>query len=402
MYIARQPIFDKTKDIYGYELLFRDSNTSVAYNGTSAESSTAVVLGGLFEIGVGKIVGDKKAFVNFNYNSLLSNSIELVDPSTLVIEVLEDVQVDNRLMRRLESLRKEGYRIALDDFDHSVHDFQMVSVADIIKFDLLATPLHTIQNEIMEALRRKKVLLAEKVETEKDFIEARKMGFHLFQGYFFSKPIIVAGLKGKKPDISIYRRILNELHSEDPSFQILSEILESDVSVAYRLVNVVSRKNDNDIQKGLKSALIKMGLTDFERWVHIMMLQDLSVNKPSELIRTSLICSKFGELIAYNCGLLYHRYSEISLMCLFSVLDAMLDLTMEEAMEDLSISDDIKDALVKREGPLEPVLKLAESYEKGDWEEIDGLSKQIGIDGDRLVNWYMDSINWAERIMTGN
>ena len=375
MYIARQPIFDKTKDIYGYELLFRDSNTSVA---------------------------DKKAFVNFNYNSLLSNSIELVDPSTLVIEVLEDVQVDNRLMRRLESLRKEGYRIALDDFDHSVHDFQMVSVADIIKFDLLATPLHTIQNEIMEALRRKKVLLAEKVETEKDFIEARKMGFHLFQGYFFSKPIIVAGLKGKKPDISIYRRILNELHSEDPSFQILSEILESDVSVAYRLVNVVSRKNDNDIQKGLKSALIKMGLTDFERWVHIMMLQDLSVNKPSELIRTSLIRSKFGELIAYNCGLLYHRYSEISLMCLFSVLDAMLDLTMEEAMEDLSISDDIKDALVKREGPLEPVLKLAESYEKGDWEEIDGLSKQIGIDGDRLVNWYMDSINWAERIMTGN
>ena len=402
MFIARQPIFDKTKEVYGYELLFRGSNTSNAYNGTSAESSTAVVLGGLFEIGVDKIVGDKKAFVNFNYNSLMSNSIELVDPSTLIIEVLEDVEVDARLMRRLDSLHKEGYRIALDDFVQSIKDFKIVPVADIIKYDLIATPLDTIQDEVMEALRRKKVLLAEKVETEEEFIAARKMGFQLFQGYFFSKPVIVAGLKGKKPDITIYRRILNELHQEEPSFQGLAEILETDVSVAYRLVNVVSKKNEHDIQKGLKSALVKMGLTDFERWVHIMMLQDLSVNKPSELIRTSLIRSKFGELIAYNCGLLYHRYSEISLMCLFSVLDAMLDLTMEEAMEDLSISDDIKDALVKREGPLEPVLKLAESYEKGDWEEIDGLSKQIGIDGDRLVNWYMDSINWAERIMTGN
>ena len=402
MFIARQPIFDKTKEVYGYELLFRGSNTSNAYNGTSAESSTAVVLGGLFEIGVDKIVGDKKAFVNFNYNSLMSNSIELVDPSTLIIEVLEDVEVDARLMRRLDSLHKEGYRIALDDFVQSIKDFKIVPVADIIKYDLIATPLDTIQDEVMEALRRKKVLLAEKVETEEEFIAARKMGFQLFQGYFFSKPVIIAGLKGKKPDITIYRRILNELHQEEPSFQGLAEILETDVSVAYRLVNVVSKKNERDIQKGLKSALVKMGLTDFERWVHIMMLQDLSVNKPSELIRTSLIRSKFGELIAYNCGLLYHRYSEISLMCLFSVLDAMLDLTMEEAMEDLSISDDIKDALVKREGPLEPVLKLAESYEKGDWEEIDGLSKQIGIDGDRLVNWYMDSINWAERIMTGN
>ena len=88
-------------------------------------------------------------------------------------------------------------------------------------------------------------------------------------------------------------------------------------------------------------------------------------------------------------------------MCLFSVLDAMLDLTMDEAMADLSISDDIKDALVKREGPLEPVLKLAESYEKGEWLEIDELSKQIGVDGSRLGDWYMDSINWAERIMVG-
>nr|WP_315103853.1 EAL domain-containing protein [uncultured Catonella sp.] len=400
MYIARQPIFDKAKEVYGYELLFRNSTGSITYTGSSAEGSTAVVLGGLFELGVEKIVGKKKAFVNFNYNSLLSSSIELVDPSTLIVEVLEDVKVDRRLMRRLETLHKEGYRIALDDFIHSVKDYKIVPIADIIKYDLIATPLHTIREEVREAIRRKKILLAEKVETEEEFIEARKMGFHLFQGYFFSKPVIVAGLKGKKPDISIYRRILNELHSDDPSFQALSEILETDVSVAYRLVNIVSKRNENDIQKGLKSALIKMGLSDFERWVHIIMLQDLSANKPHELIRTSLIRSKFGELVAYNCGSLYHRTSEISLMCLFSVLDAMLDLTMEEAMKDLSISDDIKDALVKREGPLEPVLKLAEAYEKGQWGDIDELSKEIGIDSSRLVNWYMDSITWTDRIMS--
>lgn len=401
MFIARQPIFDKTKEVYGYELLFRGSNTSNAYNGTSAESSTAVVLGGLFEIGVDKIVGDKKAFVNFNYNSLMSNSIELVDPSTLIIEVLEDVEVDARLMRRLDSLHKEGYRIALDDFVQSIKDFKIVPVADIIKYDLIATPLDTIQDEVMEALRRKKVLLAEKVETEEEFIAARKMGFQLFQGYFFSKPVIIAGLKGKKPDITIYRRILNELHQEEPSFQGLAEILETDVSVAYRLVNVVSKKDEHDIQKGLKSALVKMGLTDFERWVHIMMLQDLSVNKPHELIRTSLIRSKFGELVANNTGSLYTRASEVSLMCLFSVLDAMLDLTMEEAMADLSISSDIKDALVKREGALEPVLELAEAYEQADWEKLDRIASKLGIDSNRLGGWYMESIEWSDRIMEG-
>ena len=401
MYIARQPIFDKTKDVYGYELLFRSSTTAMSYNGVSAESSTAVVLGGLFEIGVDKIVGDKKAFINFNYNSLMSNSIELVDPSTLIIEVLEDVEVDARLIRRLESLHKEGYRIALDDFVQRIKDFKIVPIADIIKYDLIATPLDTIQDEVMEALRRKKVLLAEKVETEEEFLAARKMGFQLFQGYFFSKPVIVAGLKGKKPDITIYRRILNELHQDEPSFQALAEILETDVSVAYRLLNVVSKKHEHDIQNGIKSALVKMGLTDFERWVHIMMLQDLSVNKPHELIKTSLIRSKFGELVANNSGSLYTRSSEISLMCLFSVLDAMLDLTMEEAMADLSISNDIKDALIKREGALEPILELAEAYEIGDWDKLDSIASKLGIDGNRLGGWYMESIEWSERIMEG-
>ena len=109
MYIARQPIFDKTKNVYGYELLFRNSDTASSYIGTTAESSTAVVMGGLFELGVDKIVGKKKAFVNFNYNSLLSDTIELIDPSTLIIEVLEDVIADSKILERIGYLRKKGY-----------------------------------------------------------------------------------------------------------------------------------------------------------------------------------------------------------------------------------------------------------------------------------------------------
>ena len=88
-------------------------------------------------------------------------------------------------------------------------------------------------------------------------------------------------------------------------------------------------------------------------------------------------------------------------MCLFSVLDAMLDLTMEEAMADLSISSDIKDALVKREGPLEPVLELAEAYEQADWEKLDRIASKLGIDSNRLGGWYMESIEWSDRIMEG-
>ena len=357
------------------------------------------MMGGLFELGVDKIVGKKKAFVNFNYNSLLSDTIELIDPSTLIIEVLEDVIADSKILERIGYLRKKGYKIALDDFEKGIESFEIVPMADIIKYDVLSTPLDTIEEEVKLALVKKKIILAEKVETEEAFIKAKKMGFHLFQGYFFSKPSIVGNLSGRRPDIGSYQRILSELHADDPSFTNLAEIVETDVDLAYRLVKIMSMREDYDIQNSIKRALTNMGLVEFERWIHIMMLQDISARKPRELVRSSLIRSKFGELIAAKTPTLRHRKSEVSLMCLFSVIDAMLNMPMDEAMKDINVSKDIKDALIHRKGVLEPVLSLSENYERGEWASIDNITKQMGIDSGALMSWYIDAIKWAENIV---
>lgn len=399
MYIARQPIFDRAKEVYGYELLFRETDKAASYSGKSAESSTAVVLGGLFELGVTKIVGKKKAFVNFSYDSLMSDTILLIDPYTLVIEVLEDVKMDNRLANRLHELKRKGYRIALDDFAENIESYQVVPLADIIKYDIMLTPLDAIKNDVKFALKQRKIILAEKIETEDDFNKAKMMGFHLFQGYFFSKPSIIGSMKGKKKSISCYQRILAELNSEEPSFQTLTEIVETDVNLAYRLLQIMSRRDENDTQKSIKTALMNMGLDELERWVHVMMLQDFSADKPRELIRTSLIRSKFGELIATNSPKLRKRRAEVSLMCLFSVIDAMLDTQMEKALEDLELSLDVEEALIHDRGPLQPILSLARNYEKGHWTEISILANAIEINNLKLTNWFLESISWAERII---
>lgn len=399
MYIARQPIFDRTKEVFGYELLFRESDKVASYSGKSAESSTAVVLGGLFELGVAKIVGKKKAFVNFSYSSLMSDSILLIDPYTLVIEVLEDVKVDNRLVNRLYDLKKKGYKIALDDFAENIESYQVVPLANIIKYDIMLTPLDAIKNDVKYALKQKKVLLAEKIETEEDFNKAKMMGFHLFQGYFFSKPSIVGSMKGKKKSMDAYQRVLAELNSEEPSFQTLTEIVETDVNLAYRLLQIMSRRDDEASKKSIKTALMNMGLDELERWVHVMMLQDFSTNKPRELMKTSLIRSKFGELIAMNSAKFRKRRSEVSLMCLFSVLDAMLDTSMENALEGIELTADTKEALLNDSGSLQPIIALAKSFEQGLWHDIKELTETIGISDTKLSTWFIDSIHWAEKII---
>lgn len=398
MFIARQPIFDKSIKVYGYELLYRAGEKSQTYDSSSSEKSTATVLGGLFELGLDQLVANKKAFVNFDDHFLMSDSIELINANSLVIEILEDTPVTEALLQRIAYLKSKGYKIALDDFAENFEKYPIVPITDIIKYDILITPLETIENDVKQALRQNKILLAEKIETREEFQKAFDMGFHLFQGYFFSKPSIIGGLLSKKTANTVYQRIIAELHKPEPSYHKIAEIVSTDVNMAYRVMKAGKKLGDEDISKTIQYALVKMGLHELERWINILMLQELSAQKPFELVRLSLLRSKFGELIAANSNFRSRRY-EISLMGLFSVLDAMLDQPMELALEGVSISNDVKDALVLKKGALIPISNIVYAYENGHWNEIPPLADSIHIKQEKLYELYLQSIEWTNRII---
>lgn len=394
MFIARQPIFGKTMDVFGYELLFRSGSDSKGFDGVSSSHATASVIGGLFESGIDRIVDDKRAFINFDADFLLTDLPELIESHRLIIEVLEDVVADAALIERISALRNKGYKIALDDFIESYDDYPLVAHADIIKFDLMETPLESIVPIVKKALNQGKILLAEKVEDISVFEAAKAMGFSLFQGYFFSKPQIVSGRNHKSTTKAQYASIISELKKEEPSYQALAEIIEKDVNLAYRVMRIISARAGDDLVYSIKRALTYMGLKEIERWISILMIQDLGENKPKELITLSLVRTKFSEAIALHCRLKKIKH-EASMMGLFSTLDAILDQNMADALSDISLPNSIKDTLIKHEGVLMPILRLVEAYEKGDWERAFALAKEIDIDEDALFDAYMASVKWA-------
>lgn len=398
MFVARQPIFDKRMKVYGYELLFRANQESNSFSNTSAKSATALVMGDLFELGISKVTGNAKAFVNFDYEFLMSDMIELIDPETLVIEVLETVIIDDRLLERIKELRKKGYKIALDDFEEDYFTFEAVPIVDIIKYDILSTPLDTIIVEVKEALSNKKILLAEKIETEKEYLEAKSMGFQLFQGYFFSKPKIIEKKKKKKSSKTIYTQILNEIKAKDFSYDKLTKMIESDVDLSYRLLSVLSRKNNDNSYGSIRYALVRMGKKEIERWISVLMMQNIADDKPDEIFRISLIRSKFGEMVSDH-SIFRQRKEEVAMMCLFSMLDVLLDCTMKEALEELNISEDIVKGLVEHAGIYRPLGMLLEGYEKGDWEQVKIYCEELNVDSNKLSDWYMSAIEWTNSLI---
>jgi EAL and modified HD-GYP domain-containing signal transduction protein len=399
MLIARQAIFNNDMTVYGYELLFRSGYQSSQYDGISAVQATATVLDGLYESGINKIVEDKLAFINCDAAFIMSDTLELISPDRLVIEVLEDVEPSEELIDKLNFLKQKGYKIALDDFYRSIDIYPIVPLADIIKFDIMATPLDTIQAQIERAITQKKVLLAEKVETKEEFQKAKSMGFELFQGYFFSKPSIIGKSNSHTTKKAQFTRIISELHNAEPSYQTLSEIIQTDASLSYRILSVSSKRAGNDPLYSIKNALMYMGFREIELWINIMMMREFSSNKPRELMKLALVRSKFAEEIAAHSSLKKLK-QEASMLGLLSIIDAMLDQTFEVALKDLALPASITEALIDNTGTFKPLCELIRSYEKGDWEMVAATASSIHIKMDILAKDYIDAVNWAKDIMS--
>ena len=403
MFIARQPIFDDNLEVYGYELLFRSSADGKKFDGCSSLASTATVLAASYEDGIEQISDGKKVFINFDENFIKNYNPELLSPDYLVIEILENTKIDDELIKRIVELKKLGYKIALDDFEKIYEDYPISKYANIIKYDLLLTPIEKLKYLVKKPLLDNKILLAEKVETEEAYLKAKKLGFKLFQGFFFSKPKIISKSVSKKESKIQYVRILSELKKEAPSYQSIAEIVEKDVNLSYRLMKSINAKVGKEGVYSIKKALTYLGLKELEQWVSIMMVQDFGKDKSEELIKISLLRSKFAEHLSLISNYKDKKF-EASLMGLFSTIDALLDQDMENALIDIPLPEEIKDILQDNKNKsicinLKCIHNIITAYEIGDWHEVERISNIMNMKKEDIAKAYLDAIKWTNEVL---
>ena len=398
MLIARQPIFKKNMDVYGYELLFRKDENARGFGGTSAIHATAHVLQSLFEEGPEKIVGKGKAFVNFEEVTLNLDAIELIDTQSIVIEVLETIFVDPSVVDRVRALKEKGYTIALDDYELDGIDDPFFEYADIVKLDILDYDDIELRKNIKYFKSHGKIILAEKVETQAVFDHMVALGCDLFQGYFFNKPQIISKKKYNTTNKMRFMEILKELNSEEPSYQKLAELFEHDAVLSYKLMQIIAPRTEKHDVYSIKRALTFMGLREIEKWATVAYIQDAGINKPRELTYMSLTRANFADKLALELSYFDKRH-EAFMMGLFSVIDAMLDATFEEILEGLKIPDAVVSALLKQEGALGQILSLMRMFEQGDYETISKRVLSMGLNELRVSYLYIESMRAARNIM---
>jgi len=396
VYVARQPIFDQDRNIHAYELLFRDGTANYVPDIDGDVATTTLLSNTFFAIGMNTLAGGHRTFINFTQN-LLEKKVPLLLPNdTTVIEILEDVTPSRGLVAACTEMAAAGYAIALDDFVYAPELDPLIGLADIIKFDFRLTPKAQIDEYLARLTRDDICLLAEKVETQAEFEIARKMGFTLFQGYFFCRPEIVEGREIQASQVNLMM-IMSQINDASFSWDELEKLISRDMGISYKLFKFINSAFFARASKvsSIKEALVYMGEREIRRFVSLIAMSRLAEGKPDELIRAACIRGKFCELLGGLAGESVPP-SEMFTLGMFSLIDAVIDQPMEKILAELPLSGKIKAALISAKGWLAGYIELVRSYESGRWDRVARLADALALDSTHIPGLYLDACKWSD------
>lgn len=399
IFLARQAIYDTKHKVKAYELLFRNSNENRFAGDVDEDKATIKLISNCATIGLNELISNKMAFINFTQGLLLKDIPSLLSKERIVIEILESVKPTVEILDYLKKLKDDGYTIALDDVIARSTYKEFGDLIDIYKIDFFNTT-RSDRQELVRNINKynpKANLLAEKIETDEDYEEAISNGYSYFQGFYFSKPIMILGKDIPLRNISCFN-IMVELLNDEFDVDKVEAIIKSDVAISYKLMKFLNSATFSFVQRisSIKQAIMLLGRKELKKWLALIVISEMQNGNDEEITNSTIIRGRFCELIQSE---LNPKKGSLAFMVgLFSNLDAFMQKKMDELVDELPIEEEIKRALVGEENELRNILNLVQAYEKMNIKLIEHFSKVLKIDKNILVDLYVDSIEWSNKL----
>jgi EAL and modified HD-GYP domain-containing signal transduction protein len=400
IFIARQPIFTAKMHVWGYELLFRHGGNAREAIIVDGDQATTQVIADGFGLAVQGMRKGTKALINFPRNVLVGAAPYVLPPERCVVEILETVLPEAEVLQACQKLKSKGYLLALDDFVGDPGFEPLCELADIVKVDILHKTPAQVAAIVNGLSKYKTVLLAEKVENQQMFTVCKKLGFTFFQGYFFSRPEIIPGRKLSSSQTSKIK-LLKELSNTEAELSRLVEIIQTDLSISYRLLRYINsaRFGLRGKIESIQRAAAMLGHQNLRQWLQIVILSDVNTtDKAQELVRISVQRGYFLQLLAAARPTPFDR-DGMFLLGLFSVLDAILDQRMIQILDEIPLDGAIKSALVNADDPNAVWLGLVNAIDRGNWAELDQRSAALGIPLALVDSLSAEAFVWADEVM---
>lgn len=403
-YLGRQPILDRNQNLFGYELLFRNAPVGPAHIITEL-SATAAVIAHASQLGMEKTVGDALGFVNVDADVVMTDIFSFLPREKMVLEICATEPVTPPLLARVEELAGQGFHFALADVSGENDTVgALLPWIEYVKMDMRSTPLSTLMKLAPRFRQQKKKLVAEKVETREEFKNALDLEFDYFQGYYFSRPVIMSGKKLSPSQLAVME--LMTLVTSDADNIDIERAIKRDVSLALNLLRLVNTPAVGARQRidSLSQAVTLLGRRQLQRWLQIMLYAEPSKRGHSmtPLLMLATTRGRLLELLAGKLRPSQRHVADIAFTVgIMSLMDTLFGMPMAEILAQIPVNDDVSQALLTRQGFYGDLLKLAECIERIEEmdEHIVPALRNLAMSTDELVELELAAFEWSDNVV---
>jgi c-di-GMP-related signal transduction protein len=396
--IARQAIVDQHGWVFGYELFDR----SLSATPHSAASDAQLLFNALSHADNGALIDNKTMFINCTHDSLAGGHLDLVQPDRIVLEIPpipgNNVEEIGNRVQVLADVRKRGFRLA---FKHNVMMAvyaQWLPLASFIKIDLLVLKPELVERVIQLGLQSAHVqLIAERVETAQQQEQVERLGVKLFQGFWFAKPVLISG-QTIRPGQAVIIQLINLVRKQATTAEI-EEVLKRDASLSFNLLRFINSSGFGlrGEVTSFRHAVMMLGLKKLFRWAALLLTTSHPGSVPAAVGTTAIVRGRLMELLALEL-LPPEECDNAFVVGVFSLLDTMLGMPMDKALDAISLPESVVSALLLRRGTLAPFLELTEACESGDEEAFARACDELHLSNRQVNLAHLQALAWAESL----
>lgn len=379
IYLGRQAIYDRKGGLFAYELLFRPDNpdrTGVQSILDGDGASSEVLLNAFMEIGLERIAGHSRIFINLTRNLLACDHPLMQEKERLVMELLEDIPVDETLVEEVKYLSKMGVQLALDDYVFDPAWDPLLPWVNFIKLEIPALTLEQIRAGLPKLRRHNLKLLAEKVETREEYAALLEMGIDYFQGFFFSRPELIEGKRLEENQMVILR-LLSALNRPDADIGEIEALIIQDAVLSYKTLRYINSAAVGIPRKveSIGQAVIFMGINRIRAWANLLVMAGLK-DRPQDQYLTAILRAHLCERLMTSAA--PQSAGTGFTVGLLSILDLLLGLPLDKIIKELALSDSLTEALLHERGPAGEALQCVRLVELGEWHRVNfpGLTRR--------------------------
>ncbi|MBE5886240.1 MAG: HDOD domain-containing protein [Lachnospiraceae bacterium] len=400
------PLFDENMSVKAYSLFSQKNNYFLqpSYTSTGLLDGAGRINGLeiIDSMGIETLSTDKEIFVPINNIAIFSDiSEQCKAPHERIVLLIDNSVIPNDMyINRMKELKSQGYRFAIRKLPvASFEDYrQVLLLCDYIflnhqKIDITKAQIYF--TKIYPNIK----LIAGNIKTTEEFEQLKANGGYTFyEGEFYRTPV-TQGETDVSPLKINYIQLLNIVNEENFDLTDAADVIGRDTALVISLLKIVNRMSINSEITSIRHATAMLGQRELKKWTTTAVTKQLCLDKPNEVTRLSLLRAKFAENLAPVLSMAI-KSQELFLMGLFSVLDIILDKPMDEALDMVIVSKDIRKALVDHSGPLASAYNFILQYENANWQEVSRLMLVDNIDMDRVYNAYCDALKWYRKIFS--